>query len=40
MDPEPELVEKVLLQQRPDERAAAGDTYILAWLLLELGDLR
>src|SRR5215207_11757370 len=39
VDHEPELVEEVISQQRPDEGATAGDRNVLAWQLLELGDL-
>src|SRR5215216_4328442 len=39
MDHEPELIEEVLAQQRPEEGATAGDRDVLTWLLLELGDL-
>src|SRR5215217_3145417 len=39
VDHEPELIEEVFAQQRPDEGAAAHDRDVLARLLLELGDL-
>src|SRR5215208_2137660 len=39
VDHEPELVEEVVLQQRPDQGRAAGYRDILARLLLEPGDL-
>ena len=34
MDHEPELVEEVVLQQRPDQGRAAGDRDVLTGLLL------
>ncbi len=39
MNHEPELVEEVVLKQRPDEGAAAEDRDVLARLPLQLGDL-
>jgi hypothetical protein len=37
MNHEPELVEEPILEQRPDEGAAADDRDVLAGLPLELG---
>src|SRR5215204_2545265 len=39
MEHEPKFVEEAVLQQRPDQGRTAGDRDVLAWLLLDPGDL-